>query len=140
MSARLFNKLKGFYQDLSLLKRFFLLKTPWFRICLHNIVAPDNGSDYPHDHPWSFVRLILSGGYTEQIYNRDYKLLETKKRKIFRVDKKDFNFVHKIVNVKPNTWTLFITGPKRKEWGFITEGGWIFWREYFDYWGEEEID
>ncbi|CAN0516096.1 unnamed protein product, partial [Scytosiphon promiscuus] len=33
------------------------------------------------------------------------------------------------VNEGP-VWSLFITGPKYREWGFRTAGGWMHWKEF----------
>jgi hypothetical protein len=38
--------------------------------------------------------------------------------------------VHRIKHVLPDTWTLFMVGPKQSSWGFYVEGrGMVPWRE-----------
>lgn len=51
--------------------RFTLLRTPWFNVYLHKLEAP---VPHPqcHDHPWSFVAVVLSGGYWEQSFGGDW--------------------------------------------------------------------
>lgn len=40
--------------------------------------------------------------------------------------------LHRVQGIKPGspTWTLVFTGQRRREWGFVTEHGWVHWREY----------
>lgn len=47
-----------------LMIRYKLLHTPWFGLYFHRIMRSDMGRHF-HDHPWSFLSLILRGGYTE---------------------------------------------------------------------------
>ena len=46
------------------LRRYYILKTRWFRIYLHEILRSDEDRDC-HDHPWNFTSIILKGGYWE---------------------------------------------------------------------------
>lgn len=36
------------------------------RVTLHHFTAPDSGD--PHDHPYDFTTLVLSGGYVEEVW------------------------------------------------------------------------
>lgn len=49
------------------LKRYYLIgtqRTRWLPVlCLHRFLRSDQG--HLHDHPWSFVSLVLRGGYYE---------------------------------------------------------------------------
>lgn len=109
-------------------------------VFLHRITAPDPGQDL-HDHPWSFVSLILVGGYTEQralsreaadlacIAERwpetcDRGVIEHRGRwsvKAMRLDE-----CHQIVDLGGRTcWTLVVHGPHRREWGFYLPAGFL---------------
>lgn len=44
--------------------RYSLFSCPWFAIKLHNIVRDDDIC--MHDHPWTYISIILKGGYVEQ--------------------------------------------------------------------------
>src|SRR5262245_57492885 len=46
--------------DSEYITRLHLIKTPWFAICLHWINKPD-AEPYLHDHPVSFLSVILRG-------------------------------------------------------------------------------
>lgn len=101
--------------------RFHFIKTPWFAVCLHWLNHPDP-EPYLHDHPVSFLSLILHGWYKE---------LRTTG---FRLNKW-YNWVtaktaHSITEVGPNTLTLALMGPKVRDWGYHTDKGWVYWKEY----------
>jgi hypothetical protein len=43
------------------------------------------------------------------------------------------NSLHRLeipINATEETWTLFITGKKVREWGFLSKEGWIWHRNY----------
>lgn len=42
------------------------------------------------------------------------------------------DFPHRLVVEDGPVWTLFITGPRVREWGFHTESGWVHWRDFCD--------
>jgi hypothetical protein len=52
--------------------RFQIIKTPWFNLYLHRLYAP-NWHPVCHDHPWTFIAILLKNGYLEQIGNKYYK-------------------------------------------------------------------
>lgn len=114
--------------------RLHLVKTPWFAICLHWINKPDP-EPFHHDHPVSFLSLILRGGYREAVlvsYEQDYW---TREKVVYR-QHRWFNIIrtthkHTIVEVQPNTLTLAIMGPKRQEWGFYQREGKVYWKDYY---------
>lgn len=95
-------------------------KWPW-RLYLHNIVRPDAGRA-PHDHPAWFVTLILRGGYTELEYDRNGTFVRAVRRGpgfVFR----RATYVHRIISVRPNTWTLSLWGRYSRQWGFWPSPG-----------------
>lgn len=42
-----------------------------FPLTLHHFTGPDVGD--AHDHPFSFTTIILSGGYTEEVWYKGFK-------------------------------------------------------------------
>jgi hypothetical protein len=44
--------------------RWRLIWTRWFSLYLHHILRSDEDREL-HDHPWSFLTVILTAGYTE---------------------------------------------------------------------------
>lgn len=103
-----------------------------FSIRLHHICRPDMDR-WPHDHPWRFVSIILRGGYYEEIckanqfknHGKDWIPHHT--RRIRRFNHKSSTDLHRIIKfMRPEgSWTLVVTGPERREWGFMTSDGWI---------------
>ncbi len=115
--------------DSEYITRLHLIKTPWFAVCLHWIHKPDP-EPYLHDHPVSFLSIILKGWYKEFV--PDY--FEGFWRIVAR---RWFNWVratdqHSISYVSPGgALTLCFMGPKTREWGFHTPEGWVYWRDYY---------
>lgn len=95
-------------------KRYRLFESKYFNLYLHKIYHSD--TEFPHNHPWNFLSIVLSGLFIE----RYKKNLTTPERKIkhyplsiYWRSRKSF---HKNRIVKPVT-TLVLTFGKYKEWG-----------------------
>ena len=113
----------------------FLKDRTWFpfNIFLHKFLKSD--PDDVHDHPWPYASLILKGGYWEWIPNFD-----TVGRKIgevqtwrgpgsFRVC--EATSYHRIeLDPDITAWTLFMPGPKKRDWGFLVNNKWIQHEHY----------
>lgn len=117
--------------DSDYIVRLHLFKTPWFAVCLHWIKRHDE-EPWLHDHPVSFLSLILRGKYAEL----RQRMGETTPRFIVR---RWFNFIracehdkHRIMFARKNTLTLCLMGPKTREWGFHTDRGWRGWKTYYE--------
>jgi len=116
--------------DTDYIRRLHIIKTPLFAVCLHWIRSADP-EPYLHDHPVSFLSIILRGGYNEA------RGMDTARQFIRRYYRRRwFNFIrastlHRITLVQPGTLTLALMGPKTREWGFYTRPGWVYWRDYY---------
>lgn len=103
---------------------------------VHRIVRSDMDREL-HDHPFSFLSIILWGGYWElshapkcpsSIGHHEACRLEER----YRVGSFVFRraeHAHRLVLSRP-AWTFVIRGPIRKRWGFYTAEGWLPWREW----------
>lgn len=121
--------------------RWFLLpRNRLLNIYLHKIVRSDDDRAL-HDHPWDSVSVILWGGYLEILpVKAPYlKRGETAAhvthtahwRQPLSVIPRRAECCHRLVIDEPHpAWTLFITGPKRRSWGFHCQRGWIHWRDF----------
>lgn len=117
------------------LRRYRIVQTPWVSVFVHRMQVPDPGSDL-HDHPWAFGSLILAGGYDEVTASiRDAKHGQKIRRRarwtwaLTRIDE-----CHTIVSLaRSPTWTLVVTGPTRRRWGFYVDGAWQDWEHEYDY-------
>jgi hypothetical protein len=123
--------------------RYSLLTTPWFALKLHRIYMSDD--DCLHDHPWSFISIILWGGYVE--HRPDYEKHFAKKLPPYRIANpailplkktlygpgsiiwRKAPSVHKLEVFQPAT-TLVITFKRQREWGFWTMSGWKLWSDF----------
>lgn len=91
------------------------------QVFLHAIRLPDSGRDL-HDHPWDFSSRVIAGGYIEHVetYGEDGR--SDCSARFVRVRGDEFDHmaehIHRIVSVKPLTFTLVKTGPARRVWGF----------------------
>lgn len=114
------------------LNRYYLLlkdrkKFP-FNIFLHQFLRSD--PDDLHDHPFGYATLILKGGYWEWVPTFDTirNVINGEKRVWrgaghFRTCKAES--YHRI-ELEPGVdcWTLFMPGPQKREWGFLTHKNW----------------
>lgn len=115
------------------LRRFIFLKTRHFSIYLHKILADDDIC--LHDHPWSFISIMLWGKYLER--QRSCWLLEfeereyTEERYAPSIAYRPYPSPHRIslIDNKP-CYTFVITGSKVRDWGFYTKKGWIHQKKY----------
>jgi len=113
----------------------FLKERTWFpfNVFVHRFLKSD--PDDVHDHPWPYATLILKGGYYEwlpQFNNLGQKIGEIAVWRgpgSFRIcGAKSYHRIEIDANVE--TWTLFMPGPKQREWGFLTRKGWIQHEQY----------
>lgn len=124
----------GLHEELYL-RRLYILRTPKFGVMLHWIKREDWARDALHDHPWNFWRLVLRGGYTEQLA---YPLTEDTLQPTFELKHRWLSLsrfpekaYHRISIVKPHTITLVVNGPKTNSWGFFVAGqGHVPWSQY----------
>ena len=104
-----------------------------FNIFLHKFLKSD--PEDVHDLPWPYATVILKGGYWEWI-----PVFDTIGRKIGEVQhwRKPGHFrtcsassFHRI-ELDPNVtcWTLFMPGPKQRDWGFMVKNKWVQWEQY----------
>jgi len=104
-----------------------------FNIFLHKFLKSD--PDDVHDHPWPYATLILKGGYWEWIpeFNAaGEKIGEVRKWRgpgHFRIS--SATSYHRVeLGNDVECWTLFMPGPKQREWGFLVRDQWVQWEQY----------
>lgn len=102
------------------------IRFPWpfgGHVFLHHMERADLDRDL-HDHPWSFVSVILKGGYCEYVRSGDAI------RPVFnrpgRVVIRGAEHLHRVSFLPSGEcWTLVFTGPKRRKWGFQVGALWV---------------
>lgn len=94
----------------------------WLNIYLHKIEQDDER--VLHDHPWWNMSILLRGAYLER--GADGLI---KRRRVGSVVIRHPEQLHYLAIDRsrgPLCWSLFITGPLRREWGFLGKDGvWI---------------
>lgn len=109
--------------------RYRLLSTPWCGIYLHHILKSD-ADRHLHDHPWNFISIMLKGEYVEFRSDGTCKPVPTTRMAPAFAKRKAEDF-HRLKLYKGVTvWTLVIVGRRRRNWGFMTEDGWVPWQDY----------
>jgi len=116
------------------LVRLRVVATPLFGIYLHDIHEDDGDRD-PHNHPWSFISIVLRGSYMEKVYpepssRRNHYVAKTHKR--FSAHKMGQVEAHRIVACDPGLKTLILVGRRNHAgWGFFeSDGAFVGWQEY----------
>lgn len=101
-----------------------------FNIYLHHFVRSDEDRAL-HDHPWWSISFLLKGRAIEH-YRNDIGACVIRIPWRFLPVFRKAKHAHRM-EVRGDVWTLFITGPKVREWGFHCPGGWVHWKEFV--WG-----
>lgn len=113
------------------LKRWWIIpRNRFFNIYLHQFLRSDDDRAL-HDHPWWNMSLLLDGKYVEYtptgVHYRDPGHLYFRPAKaLHRVE------LHRgaYTGEEWPVWTLFVTGPRFREWGFACPQGWRHWTEF----------
>lgn len=116
------------------LRRWWIIpRNRFFNIYLNQILRSDDDRAL-HDHPWWNLSLILKGGYYEHTPcglcgSPTCHETRVKHRVAGDVVFRGPKAAHRLVLTKP-AWTLFITGPRIREWGFWCPKGWVKWTDF----------
>lgn len=106
------------------LKRWHIIpRNRFFNIYLHCFGDSDDDRAL-HDHPWWSLSILLKGEMIE------HSLKGRRHLPRFIPVIRSAKFAHRLELIKGPTWTIFITGPVIREWGFLCPNGWRHWREF----------
>lgn len=96
-------------------------------VYLHYMLHSDDDRAL-HDHPWPNISVLIAGRYFEHL--PDGSVVE---RKAGDVVTREATDAHRLELVDGETAiSLFLTGPKVREWGFHCPNGWKVWTEFVD--------
>lgn len=98
------------------LVRVYLGHWRGYRLYLHHFLTSD-GERWTHNHPFDGLSLVLSGAYLEEVLPWLGARLRTRRVRFFNWIPR--RRLHRISRVAPHTWTLFLHGPHRQQWGFL---------------------
>lgn len=112
------------------LRRWWLIpRNRCFNVYLHEFLRSDDDRAL-HDHPWAWLSVLLTGSYEEHTIAAG----GVRHRRTYRcgsVRVHGARFAHRL-DVQARCWTLFLTGPKVRTWGFHCPHGWVPWRKFTD--------
>lgn len=128
-------------RDRPYLRRWYLLpKNRLFNVYLHQFLRDDDDRAL-HDHPWVSMSYVLETGYWEHLPQG--RKLRLPGSIIFR----RAIAAHRIALLRDEgvpeawagipAWTIFITGPNVRSWGFHCPQGWKHWRDFTSQSGNE---
>lgn len=128
----------GHKENPYLLRWYLIPQNRFFNIYLHKFLRDDDDRAL-HDHPWPSLSVLLKGRYDEMRFARHffYPLFSHNNHTLVRVPGKRLKYrsagyTHRVLLKSPRVWTLFITGPQVREWGFHCPKGWVPWQEFCD--------
>lgn len=108
------------------MERWFIVpRNPVCNVYLHRFLRSDDDRAL-HDHPWPNSSYLLDGCYIEHmpgpttIQRWPGEYVTRKATDSHRIE---------LIDGKP-VLSLFITGPKVREWGFHCPQGWRHWRDF----------
>ncbi len=128
-------------QEDAYLERWWIIpRNKWFNIYLHRILKSDR-DEALHDHPWINMSLLIMGAYDEvtiaeggvqyvsPLYAGELR---------FRRPTAAHRLVVKEGDGRKEVWTLFVTGPVWRHWGFHCSDGWRHWHDFIGFRSEHE--
>lgn len=101
---------------------------PRNRFCnlyLHKFLRDDDDRAL-HDHPWWFISVLLKGTYREVLSDQ----VQTTWRKRLSIVFRPATHRHRVVIGTDTCWTLVLTGPRVRDWGFWCPQGFVHWRDF----------
>jgi len=131
-SRRMPDFIIGGHENPYLLRWWLIPRNQLFNIYLHKFLRSDDDRAL-HDHPWIWCSVLLRGSYVEWSKPRPGSPLLAHVER-FDAGSARFHrarYAHRLVIDRNVTcWTLFITGPRVREWGFHCPQGWIPWQKF----------
>lgn len=112
-----------------LLRWYLIPRNPVFNVYLHHFLRSDDDRAL-HDHMYVNLSVLLAGAYTEQTIAAGGIKVRTR-RVAGEMKLRPPHHAHRIELSDGPCWTLFITGPRVRAWGFhCPEQGWVPWEEF----------
>ena len=92
----------------------------WLNIYFHKVVQSDDDRAL-HDHPWWNMSIILKGRVRELLPDGTMRLLTPGSFQL-----RSPTDLHRLKLIKGAPYySLFITGPRVRDWGFMCQSGWV---------------
>jgi hypothetical protein len=117
--------------DVAYLSRWYAIpRNRWCNVYIHHFTRSDDHRAL-HDHPWASCSILLDGGYIEHLpggiaFRPEGSIVCRAAATPHRVQlyrQLDSDAERPVI-------TLFLTGPRVREWGFHCPAGWRHWRDF----------
>lgn len=110
------------------LRRWWVIpRNDQMNVYLHDIRKSDDDRAM-HDHPWANTSYLLVGGYMEHTPEGVFE------RRAGEVIHRPAEAAHRLELIPGvRAISLFMTGPKVREWGFHCPKGWVHWKDFTDF-------
>ncbi len=112
------------------LRRWYVIpRNRLLNVYLHEIRNSDDDRAL-HDHPWVNCSILLNGSYAERTIAAGG--VETRTvRRAGEIKLRRARAAHRLELIDGHAcWTLFVTGPRLREWGFHCPNGWRRWQDF----------
>jgi hypothetical protein len=122
-------------KDNPYLRRHWLIpRNRFFNVYVHEFLRSDDDRAH-HSHPWLFNASWLIHGYYIEHTIKEGGLLVRTRRVVgdwkFRWGAAPHRVELGTYDAQPDAcWTVFITGPVVRQWGFYCPNRWVHWREF----------
>lgn len=126
------NKIIGGVSDPYMFRWYLLPRNPLLNVYLHKFWRSDDDRAL-HDHPWANASVLINGFYLEHTIAAGGIHSHTLAKAGQVTVRPSGKLAHRIELIynKPCV-TIFITGPRYREWGFHCKDGWIHWKRFTD--------
>lgn len=124
----------GGHENPYLLRWWLTPRNRVFNVYLHKFRRSDDDRAL-HDHPWLWCSILLRGSYVEwsKPHAGDALRAHVERFSAGSVRVHRARYAHRLViDLDAECWTLFITGPRTREWGFHCPNGWVPWFKFTD--------
>lgn len=115
-----------------MLRWYLIPRNPWLNVYLHKFLRDDDDRAL-HDHPWKFISFMLWGVYSEQRHGHK-TLVRSAPSLAYRdaTDRHCITLLRNKAGQEMPCWTIVLTGPKIREWGFWCPKGFVVWTDFVD--------
>jgi len=117
----------GSWDDPYLLRWWMIPRNDRLNFYLHLFLRSDT-DEALHDHMYHNVSIVLEGGYLEHFVHRP-PVRRQPGSLVFRRPETPHRV--ELIDGRPSV-SLFITGPRVRQWGFHCPNGWVHWKKFVD--------
>jgi hypothetical protein len=126
-----------------MLRWWIIPRNRFFNIYLHKFLRDDEDRAI-HDHPWVSCSIILRGRYKEHAPECSCSYMcgsegrrVVRSRKAGSITFRTAAAAHRIElygdpEKRDVCWSLFLTGPRIRDWGFLCPKRWVPWQQFCD--------